>query len=339
MKSLNCVLFILSIALPAGALPVANPNSVDGSDVECGHNGYRDFHRLIHKAGVMGDDDRDLISLNAPKLGLSEEEIEQAMQCTGRLVCPTGNGTFEESAGSFCPPGARNARGHCAADRITLAAHIFVDPKTNRFRPNLAKCRFENYRRHSSELVTEDLKVIKPQNAAQNPRETLSAEAIVIRLKKPVPNCDPYDLGDTDSPPPKGTDLISITYPHGDQIDSNPKKYSGKEPVAFACKSMKAFNGKNGNVGSFYSDCDATPGASGGFNLTRRGDGRLGLVGVIVGSDDQQKPGTPYNEALGVTSLSISTNADFRRLANQPGKGRDPVMTENQPSRPSPTSP
>ncbi len=269
-------------------------------------------------AGVIGEDDRKLLSKST--VGLSLTEHEQAMRCTGHVYCPGGRGSAKmQSAGAICAPGDRSAQGICAADRLATVRHLFVDEKTHRFIPKLEKCEFQNYRGHVSTLVTGDITVDVPSIENNNPHKAGRADKVVVRLLKPIPGCDPYDLPDITAPPSENSDLIALTHVQEDHEGI----YDGKEPLAYPCQVTRVFTSLDGNPALFYSNCDATGLASGGFNLTRNRDNRLAVSGMFLRAGGVHKNGWPYSEATDGTkhfTLSISTDGAFLRMARHPGE-------------------
>jgi hypothetical protein len=329
----------LILLLGAGsswALPVVNLNQVlnDDKSVNCQRNNQEtDFRNLVHRASVMGDDDREALSKNLDTVKFSAAEQEQAMRCTGHIFCPGGSGGrgSMQSAGSFCPPNRRSSGGHCAADRLATVRHIFVDKATNRFIPQIEQCEFRNYKGHSSKLQISDLRVLDPQRPENNPFQNLRADKAVIRLKKPIPGCDPYDLPDSSEPPTVGTQVVALTHIQEDQAG----KFDGSEPMAYNCNVTRTAPARGGGPSLIYSNCDVNAGGSGGFSLTRNSNNRLAIAGMFIRTgllDD----GKPYDESQKNYTIAVGTNADFVQMAERPDVRPDPQLTsrENSPLRP-----
>ncbi len=305
------------------ALPVTNitPPVEDTQSGECSRD-YQDSYRdLIHHTSFMGKDDRKVLSKNLEVVKFSAAEQEQALRCSGEIFCPGGNDGLgsQQSGGSICPVGARSSGGHCSADRIATVAHLFVDRKTNRFIPKLETCEFRNYRGHVSKLEIKDLKSIDPTVDSKNPHKNMRSDKIVIHLKKPIPGCDPYDIADASDVPERTTEVIALTNTQEDQAGT----VDGSEPQAYACNVTRSFAAKEGSAGIFYSDCDVNPGGSGGFALVRKKDNRLSLAGMFIRIGAMELNGQAYDESKKNYTIAVGTNADFVRMAANPGKQPD----------------
>lgn len=335
LQSVIQILFSLG-AVSASAFPVGDLNRMVAESYQgwnCNRKSSVESYRdLIVKASYFEEDDRELLSVNREKVGFSVAEQEQAMRCTGRVWCPganSGRGSLI-SAGAICPKGQRSSGGQCAADRLGTIGHLFVDKATNQFIPRMDKCEFRSYRGHTSKLVIEDIKnIINPQDSNYNPRQNTRADKLVIRLKSPIPNCDPYDLDEMSNPPPAGTEVVALTHPQEDQGD----KFDGNEPVAFKCEIKRRAAARNGGPSLLYSDCDVNGGGSGGFMLIRNSNGRLAVTALFTGSGLLSDNGKSYNEAERLYTVAVGTNADFQQLALNPGKRPEPgLATGDSPS-------
>ena len=274
----------------------------------------RPSNNLIHQSGYFDNDDREVLSKNASIIRFSRAEQEQAMRCTGRLYCPNFQEGKVQSAGAICPPGKRTASGKCSADRLATVAHIFVDKVSNQFIPTIEQCEFSNYRGFTSKLQISDVKVSDPQISAYNPYTNMRADKVVVRLRKPIPLCDPYELPDSSDPPAVGTQLVALTYR---QLGLE-RKFDGSEPLAYHCNVTRTFSARHGGPSMFYSNCDANGGASGGFNLTRNADNKLAVSGMFIRTG-KSEDGKPYDESNKNYTISVGTNADFLELVAQPG--------------------
>jgi hypothetical protein len=330
-------LVLLLSAGSAWAMPVVNLNQVlsDDQPVKCQRNSQEtDFRNLVHRASFMDQDDREVLSKNLVAIGFSAAEQEQAMRCTGHIHCPggkDGRGTIQ-SAGSLCPLGKRTSGGHCAADRIASVGHIFVDKETNRFIPQKERCEFRNYRGHTSKLEIKDVDVLDPSNPANNPYQNMRADKLVIRLKRPIPGCDPYDLPDSSEPPSAGTKVVALTYIQEDQAG----KFDGSEPMAYNCNVTRTFSARGGGPSLSYTNCDVNGGGSGGFALTRNSNNRLAVSGMFIRIGALELNGKPYDEANKNYTIAVGTNADFIQIAENPGQRPDPQLSQgvSSPLRP-----
>ncbi len=268
------------------------------------------------QASVIGKDDRQILSKNLQVVKFSLAEREQAMRCTGFIYCPQGTeGPAMQSAGAICPLGYRDSKLSCDADRLATAGHMFVNEKTNQMIPALELCEFRSYRGHVSKLIIDDIKVLSSE-PAYNPRINLRADKLVVRLEKPIINCNPYDLADLIGPLPAGTEVIALTHA---QRDQNRRRFTGSEPLAFPCKIMKSFTPNGGGPSAYYSDCDVNGVGSGGFLLARSSSQSLVVTSIIGGSGDEIQNGLPYNEETKNRTVSTGVDADFLELAAAPG--------------------
>ncbi len=327
----------LVLLLGAGsvwAMPVVNLNQLVGAEHQANcqrNNQENDFRNLVHKASFIGEDDRKPLSKNLATIGFSAAEQEQAMRCTGQIRCPgasNGKGSLQ-SAGLICPRDKRTSGGHCAADRIASAAHIFVDKATNRLIPGIERCVFQNYRGGTSRLEVTDVKVIDPSSPANNPYQNMRADKVVVRLKEPIAGCDPYDMPEDSEPPPVGTNLVAIT-----QVQEDQPGYRNSEPMAYNCNVTRTFPARGGGPSVLYTNCDANGGGSGGFVLTRNSNNRLAVTGMFIRTGALALNGQPYDEANKNYTVAVGTNADFIQMAENPGQRPQLSQGVTSPLRP-----
>lgn len=330
-------LVLLLGAVSAWAIPVVNLNQLVGDEqsVNCQRNNQEsDFRNLVHRASFMGQDDREALSKNLDSVNFSAAEQEQAMRCTGHIFCPGGSGGRGsiQSAGSFCPPNKQTSGGHCAADRLATVRHIFVDRATNRFIPQIEQCEFRNYRGHTSKLQINDVKVLDPQKPENNPFQNLRADKVVVRLKNPIPGCDPYEMPESSEPPAVGTEVVALTHMQEDQVG----KFDGSEPLAYNCNITRTAPSRGGGPSLMYSNCDLNGGGSGGFSLIRNSNNRLAIAGMFIRSGVLELNGKPYDETQKNYTIAVGTNADFVQMAQRPDVPPSPQLSsrEDSPLRP-----
>lgn len=331
----------LVLLLGAGsswALPVVSLNQVlnDDQSLHCKRNSQEaEFRNLVHKASVIEGDDRQVLSKNLEVVGFSRTEVEQAMRCTGSIFCPGANNGkgANLSAGSICARGKRTSQGRCSADRIATVGHLFVSEETGQFIPGIELCEFRNYRGHRSKINIRDVKeVLNPGIPASNPHQNMRADKLVIRLEKPIPNCDPYDLPDSSEPPASGSKIVALTHLQEDQAG----QFDGSEPMGYPCDVTRTFKPRGGGPSLFYSNCDSTGGASGGFVMTRNSNNRLAVSGMFI-RQGRLENGRAYSEENLNYTIVVGTNADFVQMAENPGQRPESRLTreETSPLRPS----
>lgn len=343
MRIQNFILILLlSGATSATAFPIAPMNS-SPANTNCQRGDQvSDFRGLIHRVAVYEQDDRTPLSKTVVKL--SPEQAEQAMRCTGYIYCPNAeNGqpkTF--SAGAVCSPGSRDAQGKCAADRIGTVAHGFINHSSLRLNDNLARCEFRNYRGHRSALEVNDVRTINasevmdPRTGPQNRAPRTLEDKTVVRLKRPIPGCDPYDIAQQEEIPRKFSDLIAITFK---QADMSMSQSDGSEPLVYPCSVTRVFRSGGGQVGAFYGDCDLNPGGSGGFALVRNANNQLVVAGIFSGSNVKIANFKKYDESLDNFTAITATSPDFVMMAKNPSQ-RPSIQAgqSNSPSTPKPTN-
>lgn len=269
-------------------------------------------------ASYLDKDDRQILSKNLKVIGFTAEEQEQAMRCMGYIYCPGGKDGMgsQLSAGAVCPLGKRMNVGKCDADRLATVAHGFVDQKTNKFIRRLNECEFMNYRGHVSKLELKDIRTIQPNLDSKNPYLNMREDKVVIRLKRPIPGCDPFDLSDAPEVPVPGTEIVALTHLQEDQAG----KFDGREPMAYLCQVTRSYRSKDGRAGVFYNNCDLNGGGSGGFSLIRGPFRELLLVGLFAQAGELKFNGQAYSEEIKNFTLSTGTNADFVLMLAEPGK-------------------
>ncbi|MFG1379726.1 hypothetical protein [Xanthobacter autotrophicus] len=272
---------------------------------------------------VIGDDDRKEIRENQKLINFTDAEVEQAYRCTGRIYCPGANPDrgwgSKMSAGAICAPGFRNGEtGPCAADRIASALHMFVDKGTGKLIGQLEKCEFRSYRGHTSFLNVGDIRTFDPSgDETRNPYVNDRADKIVVRLLRPIPNCDPYDIAsEEEQAEASGLEVVALTRPQGDQGP----EFTGHHPLAYPCTIKKRASARKGGPSLFASDCDVNGGGSGGFTLFRRWRerGKLIVGGMFLGSGDIPMNGQPYDVATKSFTMSVGTDGDFPVIARNP---------------------
>ncbi|MFG1379725.1 hypothetical protein [Xanthobacter autotrophicus] len=268
---------------------------------------------------VIGDDDRKEIRENQKLINFTDAEVEQAYRCTGRIYCPganAGRGGLQ-SAGAICAPGFRNAATEvCAADRLASALHLFVDKSTGKPIREIEKCEFRNYHGHTSLLNVGDIKAFDPSiDDTRSPYANMRADKIVVRLLRPIPQCDPYDIAsEEEQAEASGREVVALTHP---QEDQGPE-FTGHHPLAYPCTTTKTFRARGGGPSVKYSDCDLNGGGSGGFALFRRENGKWAIGGIFIRVGALHLNGQIYDETIKNYTISVGTNGDFPEIARNP---------------------
>ena len=124
-----------------------------------------------------------------------------------------------------------------------------------------------------------------------------------MRLAVPIAGAVPFPVDR--SLRAAGDKLIVVTaHPQGfDALDP-------AMPVVQACAIRRV--PKSSEATTFYrSDCDASPGSSGGMHLFRGADGALSFRGMTIstGPSGGALDGAPYDEKAGSVTTALGTDA------------------------------
>jgi hypothetical protein len=226
-----------------------------------------------------------------PSLGLSSGEITRIRAVFGNVAC-LGEQPRIGSAALFV-----------TNRQILSAAHIFFNGTAR-----LAKCFFraQNATAGWVPLVADDAHARFGSSA---PRPGSNNDWAVVRLAAPLAGAIPFPVDH--SPRAAGDKLIVVTaHPQGfDALDP-------AMPVVQACSVRRV--PKSTEATTFYrSDCDASPGSSGGMHLYRGADGSLSFRGMTIstGPSGGALDGAPYDEKAGSVTTALGTDAAILKAA------------------------
>jgi hypothetical protein len=234
---------------------------------------------------IDGKDDRGALAQLGPSLGLSAAEIARIRSVFGNVACLNPRPQIG-SAALFITNG-----------QILTAAHIFF---AGTAREQRCFFRAQNEAAQWIPLLVDeaDMRLGSPQ-----PKPGSNNDWAVVRLKTPVAGALPFPVDE--APRATGDRLIVISaHPQGfDALDP-------AMPVAQGCTIRRV--PKSSEATTFYrSDCDASPGSSGGMHLFRDADGELRFRGMTIstGPSGGALDGAPYNEKAGSVTTALGTDA------------------------------
>lgn len=305
-STLKCIA-INTIAAAAPRLSVDNP------DVD------RNLGNQVRLVAIIGDkDDREVLSITANEIGFTKRDISQAMACTGVIRCVSPESVGWMSAGAICAPGRRKTDGNCIADRIATAAHMFVTDDKKRLR-KLNHCEFTNYNGKRYEPIISDIKYgLQSYQHNGNYNESKRYDKIVFRLKTPISDCDPYDLTPNDGGLKHHQPVFALSYPHYDMYSKN-SRFDGREPIAYRCSNKLTLPSSGSFAAVYITDCDAVPGASGSFLLSKRDGARFTVSAIAATASDEIMNYKPFDIKTNRT-LYVATTDDFVAMAVSPGR-------------------
>jgi len=235
---------------------------------------------------IDGKDDRGALATLGPKLGLSAAEMARIRAVSGHVACLKPKPAIGSGA-LFLTDG-----------QILTAAHMFFDGASHQsdcfFRPQTA----------GSQWVPLLADSANARFGAVPPKPGSNNDWAVVRLAKRLAGAVPFPLDP--GAPAVGEKLIVLSaHPAGfDSADP-------AMPIVEGCTVRRA--PKSLAATTFYrTDCDASPGASGGMHLFREPDGTLVFRGITIStgpSEDKGLAGAPYNEQAGSVTTALGTNA------------------------------
>lgn len=234
---------------------------------------------------IDGKDDRGALVQLGPSLGLSPAEITRIRAVFGNVAC-FGDKPRIGSAALFVTNG-----------QVLSAAHIFFEGATR-----ATKCFFrpQNASAGWVPLVTDEAHA---RFGSPTPRPGSNSDWAVVRLAAPIAGAVPFPVDRASRA--DGDKLIVVTaHPQGfDALDP-------AMPVVQACAVRRV--PKSNEATTFYrSDCDASPGSSGGMHLFRGADGVLSFRGMTIstGPSGGALDGAPYDEKAGSVTTALGTDA------------------------------
>lgn len=272
-------------------------------------------NHLIERVGIIGEkDDREVLSKTAKSLGFTKREIDQAMACTGKVLC-LGEEPSQFSAGAICAPGSRDHKGNCPADRIATALHGF-SWENQRLRKGINTCKFTNYIGQTVSLNLEDINNTIQYNTNRygSVWHNRRSDKVAIRLNSPIKQCNPYTITNSANAPKSDETVTVISYPPPVLVD---RGFNGREPLAYQCMIKKVLPEKYGLSGGYVTDCDVDPGQSGGFVILREPGKGLSVSAIITNTGHSPKNYAPYSDTT--YTLAVGLHADFIPMARFPG--------------------
>ena len=247
---------------------------------------------------IDGTDDRGALLDLGPKLGLSPTEIARIRAVSGHVAClkpvpKVGSGALFLTNG-----------------QILTAAHMLFDGAARQ-----SPCYFRAQAPGAAwvPLLTDSANA---RFGAATPKPGSNNDWVVVRLATPLSGAEPF-------PPDPGTpvagDRLIVLSAHPEGFDA----LDPAMPVVEGCAVRRA--PKSSGATAFYrTDCDASPGSSGGMHLFREADGGLVFRGMTIStgpSEDGNLRGAPYDEKAGSVTTALGTNAAIlaagRELAGQ----------------------
>jgi len=224
-------------------------------------------------------------------IGFGRQDFEQAMACTGAIVCP-GKPPHE-------PGMMGSAASVFSANQIVTAAHIFFDNKTKQRRRNLQSCYFRNYSGRRARFPILVTRAFEEQLRENDPSKNRGRDWAVVRLKSAIPNCKAYDVDPSGEWLSPGVELLAVSHLHKDIM----KKFSGREPIGQRCTVRDVVPAPFTDLPFYFTDCDADFGGSGSIELVRR-DGKWFAKAIMTHSSNSA---VNYGEySLGKRQFTIS---------------------------------
>ena len=242
---------------------------------------------------IDGKDDRGALVQLGPALGLSPAEITRIRAVFGNVAC-FGDKPRIGSAALFVTNG-----------QILSAAHIFFEGATR-----ATKCFFRPQNANAGwvPLLTDNTHA---RFGSATPKPGSNSDWAVVRLAAPIASAVPFAVDRALRA--VGDKLIVVTaHPQGfDTLDP-------AMPVVQACAVRRV--PKSTEATTFYrSDCDASPGSSGGMHLFRGGDGALSFRGMTIstGPSGGALDGAPYDEKAGSVTTALGTDAAILKAGRE----------------------
>ena len=237
---------------------------------------------------IDGNDNRGALVDLGPKLGLTAAEIARIRGVSGHVGC-------------FAPvPKVGSGALFLSNGQILTAAHMFFDGAARQ-----SKCFFRAQAPGAGwvPLLTD---AANARFGGTAPKPGSNNDWAVARLATPLPGADPFPV---DPGVPVAGDRLIVLSAHPEGFET----LDPAMPVVEGCAVRRA--PKSSSNTTFYrSDCDASPGSSGGMHLFREPDGALVFRGMTVStgpSEDKNLRGAPYDEKAGSVTTALGTNAEI----------------------------
>jgi len=235
---------------------------------------------------IDGRDDRGALTALGPSLGLSAAEIVRIRAVSGNVACLSPQ------------PQIASGALFITNRQILTAAHVFFNGAARE-----TKCFFRAQNADATwvPLLTDSASA---RFGSPAPKPGSNNDWAVVRLQAPIAGVKPFSV---DRAPRAVGDRLIV-------LSAHPQGFDGLDPsipVVEGCAIRRV--PKSIEATTFYrTDCDASPGASGGMHLFRGEHGALAFRGMTIStgpSDDPALKGAPYNEAAGSVTTALGTDA------------------------------
>jgi hypothetical protein len=242
---------------------------------------------------IDGKDDRGALVQLGPSLGLSAAEIARIRSVFGNVACLNPRPQIG-SAALFITNG-----------QILTAAHIFFADAAREQR-----C-FFRAQNETAQWVPLAIDGANIRLGSANPKPGSNNDWAVVRLKTPLAGAVPFPV---DGAPRAAGDKLIV-------VSAHPQGFDGLDPampVVQGCAVRRV--PKSIEATTFYrSDCDASPGSSGGMHLFRGPDGALAFRGMTIstGPSGGALDGAPYNEKAGSVTTALGTDAAILKAGEE----------------------
>ncbi len=230
---------------------------------------------LLQPIAIFGEPDRRTEEAYARENGMTQAEVEKRYAATGMLKCG---------------PARLTANLVLTNNLILTSAHAFFDQKTCRKISNPKSCKF--FVRNA--IGTREFKIKGLESIGSNCPNNFEKtdDWAILRLTEDVAGVTPYSI---DGKPSGAIDdnqkVVSINAVNLDLYTSGRKENDETKTIG-NCTARKVYR-TDGDPIYFSSDCDNSPGGSGGAIL-RTSDSIPVLTGITRGStesEDQVKAG------------------------------------------------
>ena len=280
---LLALLFALSPLFHAGKVFGASVRSPDCGSFEC-------RSPFLVAASMFGEDERRTERQFAKQRNLSLREVQNRYAASGAITC-RGFGKGRRSRAVVYASGQLTLRN----DIITTTAHTIIG-KDAKPLGNLENCVFETSidgRKVRSRLTKDYFTGFSDPDDAN----FAGFDWAVIRLKDTLP-VEPYPVVDNLAPMFRWLDVAIVTKVSSFNFDNWGPKRTRQKSLA-ECAVKPEIVAWSSGVRSIRTDCDISPGNSGGAILSEL-SGRPALAGIMVGTTSasfkQRKRFDLYND-------------------------------------------
>ena len=246
---------------------------------------------------IDGHDERGALTVLAPSLGLSPDEVARIRSVSGHVAC----------AGPMLTIGSGAL--FLIGGQVLTAAHVLY---ANGVRE--AHCSFR-LQQPGTQWIELKMDAGSMRMGAAHPKPGSNDDWAILTLTQPIVGADPFP---PDTNIPSAGDRLVALSAHPVGMDAVPLD----EPVVEGC-AVRRVPVSTAATTFYRTDCDASAGSSGGMQLYRGADGALVFRGIVIstGPDTPALRGAPYNEKLGSVTTALGTGAAIlaagRALAGQ----------------------